>query len=53
MFISYRDQLGYITIAVNEYGITFDQEKSLAIFEDENGREYRITIKDILQIANS
>ena len=51
MTITYNDNMGYIAVIVNEYGITFDQDKSIAIFEDESGKEYRIPITSIHQIT--
>ena len=50
MLIIFRDHLGYIQVTVNEYGITFDSAAAVAIFEDENGKEYRIPVSDICSI---
>ncbi len=50
MLINFRDHIGYIQVAVNEYGISFDAEKGTAIFEDGNGNEYRIPVSDICSI---
>lgn len=50
MLIKYRDQIGYIIVPVNEYGITFDSEKGIAIFEDGNKKEYRIPIMNICAV---
>lgn len=50
MLINFRDHLGYIQVSVNEYGITFDTETGTAIFEDKNGKEYRIPVSDICSI---
>ena len=50
MLINFRDRLGYIQVSVNEYGITFDSTAAVAIFEDGNGKEYRIPILNICSI---
>ena len=50
MLINYRDHLGYIQVSVNGYGITFDTETGTALFEDGNGKEYRIPILNICSI---
>lgn len=50
MLINFRDHLGYIQVSVNEYGITFDSAAAVAIFEDGNGKEYRIPVSDIYNI---
>ena len=50
MLIKYRDHLGYIIVTVNEYGISFDSDKGIAIFEDEDGEEYRVPIMNICAV---
>lgn len=50
MLINFRDHLGYIQVSVNGFGITFDTETGTALFEDENGKEYRIPVSDICSI---
>jgi len=52
MQIVFSDHLGVQAITVNEYGISFDNDKGIAIFEDEDGKEYRISLFHIHRIVN-
>lgn len=49
MTIVYADEIGTVAVKVNEYGIDFDG--GFAIFEDEDGEEYRVSVADIRRIA--
>lgn len=51
MYIAFSDHIGVKIVKVNEYGIDFDHDKNLAIFEDEDGTEYRISLFHIHRIA--
>ena len=51
MYIEYSDHIGVNLVKVNEYGISFDHDKGISIFEDENGNEYRIKFFQIHRIT--
>ena len=50
MVVVYRDVIGYVSVSVNEYGISFCDGK--AIFEDGDGKEYRVPVQDLVSIEN-
>ena len=52
MTIYFHDHIGAVSVKVNEHGITFDRDKTLAIFEDESGKEYKLSTFDIELITN-
>ena len=49
MTITYRDNIGYISVEVNtEYGINFDGTS--AYFTDTENSDYKISVSDIVEI---
>ena len=50
MVVVYRDVIGYVSVSVNEYGISFHGGN--AIFEDGNGKEYKVLVQDLVSIEN-
>lgn len=50
MTIVYRDVIGYVSVSVNEYGISFCDGK--AIFEDGDGKEYRVPVENLMSVEN-
>ena len=52
MTIYFHDHIGAVAVMVNDSGITFDRDKTLAIFEDEGGKEYKLSTFDIELITN-
>ena len=52
MTIYFHDHIGAVAVKVTEHGITFDRDKTLAIFEDETGKEYKLKTYDIELITN-
>lgn len=48
MKLVFRDELGYVQVEVNEYGVSFMDGQ--AIFEDSNGKEYRIAVNNLVSI---
>ena len=52
MTVYFHDHLGAVAVQVREDGISFDRDLGLAIFEDENGKSYRIKAFDLELITN-
>lgn len=49
MTIVYADEIGTTAVKVNEYGIDFVE--GVAVFEDEDGKEYKVSAANIRRIA--
>ena len=50
MIIYYRDALGVVAVETDQYGASFDHEKGIALFLDENGNEYTVPIVSMTEI---
>ena len=48
MIVVYRDVIGYVSVSINEYGISF--HNGMAIFEDGNGKEYRVPVENLMSV---
>lgn len=49
MKLVFRDELGYVQVEVNEYGVSFLDGQ--AIFESSNGQVYAMDVSSIVYIG--
>lgn len=54
MIVTFRDSLGYISVEVDQYGISFSQSNDGGIFAmfSDGEKDYKISATDLLSIKN-
>lgn len=49
MTVTYRDELGVVSVSINADGVQFGINK--AYFTDENGKDYTVSIEHLISIV--